>query len=458
MFSPITYSNRRDELRKSMSGGIILLLGNDEVGINYSGNVYPFRQDSTFLYYFGLSQPGLAALIDCDTGDDIIFGNEATVNDIVWTGPQTSLKDRAASVGVSYVKPFDAIDEILVKGTLIHYLKPYRYQHQIRMAQALNCGPAQVMDIASIELTQRIIQQRSIKDVEEIAELDDAVSLTTQMHLTAMKLARPGLTERDVMSAIVKVALAGGSGTSFPPIVTVRGEVLHNQTFDNLLQDGQLLLVDCGAENALHYSGDMTRTFPISGTFSQKQKDIYEIVLSAEKEASASIKPGKAFVENHLQAATIIAEGLINLGLMKGNAEDAVAAGAHGLFFPHGLGHMMGLDVHDMENLGEDLVGYDQSTQRSEQFGTSYLRLGKNLNSGNVLTVEPGIYFIRTLASLWKKDGKHMDFINYDKFEEYSDFGGIRIEENFLVTTEGSRVLGDPLPKEVAEIESIRTS
>ncbi len=458
MFSQSTYTNRRNELRKSMSGGIILLLGNDEVGINYEANVYPFRQDSTFLYYFGLSQPGLAALIDCDTGDDIIFGVEATINDIIWTGPQISLKDRAASVGVLYIKPFDAIDEILVKGTLIHHLKPYRYRHQVRLAQALNCDPAQVIDTASNELTQRIIEQRSIKDDQEIAELDEAVSLTSKMHLAAMKFARAGMTERDVMSEIVKVALSAGSGTSFPPIVTVRGEVLHNQTFDNVLKDGQLLLVDCGAENGLHYSGDMTRTFPVSGTFSQKQKDVYQIVLTAEKESSDSIKPGKPFKENHLQAAKIIAEGLIDLGLMTGNAEDAVEAGAHAMFFPHGLGHMMGLDVHDMENLGENMVGYDQSIQRSEQFGTSYLRLGKNLKKGNVLTVEPGIYFIRTLASIWEKEGKHKDFINFNKFEEYKDFGGIRIEEDFLVTDDGNRMLGESLPKEVSDVEEVRAS
>ncbi len=440
-----------------MSGGTLLLLGNDEVGINYEANVYPHRQDSTFLYYFGITQPGLAAVIDCDTGDDVIFGDEATLDDIVWTGPQLTLKDRAASVGVSFVKPFDAIDEILVKGTLIHHLRPYRYRQQIRLAQALNCHPTQVMDTVSVELTQNIIDQRSVKDDQEIAELDDAVSLTAKMHLAAMKFARPGMTERDVMAEVVKVALSEG-GTSFPPIVTVRGEVLHNQTFDNVLKEGQLLLVDCGAENRLNYSGDMTRTFPVSGTFSTKQKDIYEIVLAAEKESSQSIKQGKSFKENHLQAAQIITEGLINLGLMKGNAQDAVAAGAHAMFFPHGLGHMMGLDVHDMENFGENLVGYDASIDRSNQFGTSYLRLARKLEVGHVLTVEPGIYFIRTLASIWKKDGMHKDFINYEKFEEYRDFGGIRIEEDFVVTEKGGRLLGDALVKEVDEIEQIRSA
>jgi len=457
MFSQSTYVNRRNELRKLMSGGIILLMGNDEVGINYNANVYPFRQDSTFLYYFGLDQPGLAGVIDCDTGDDILFGNDATLDDIVWMGPQPTLHDRASLVGVSSVKPFDTIDSILVKGTIMHHLKPYRFRQQVRLGQALECLPGQVLDTYSIELTQKIVQQRSIKEDQEIAELDDAVSITSRMHLKAMQCAKPGMTEREVMAEITRVALSEGA-TSFPPIVSVRGEVLHNQTFDNVLQDGQLLLVDCGGENKLHYAGDMTRTFPVSATFTAQQRDIYQIVLQAQKEAADSIQAGKPYMDNHLQAAMIITEGLIDLGLMKGNARDAVEVGAHAMFFPHGLGHMMGLDVHDLENFGEEYVGYNDNFKRSSQFGTNFLRLAKELEKGNVLTVEPGIYFIPVLASIWKKEKRFEGFINYSKFEEYKGFGGIRIEEDFLVTENGCRLLGTPLAKEVEEIEQIRAN
>ncbi len=462
MFSRDTYKTRRDVLRKSMSGGIALFIGNDEVGMNYTGNVYPFRQDSTFLYYFGIDVPGLFAIIDFDGDQDILFGNDPSTSDIVWTRPVTSIKEFAENCGISTIKTTDDLPKFIggsvSKGIKVHFLNPYRHKQTIFISELFQQSPSWVEANCSEELVIKIVDQRSIKEDQELEELDEATTITGNMHKRAMEFAHPGMLERDVMAEVYKVALSEGVGVSFPPIVSIHGEVLHNQYFDNRLDEGQLLLVDCGAENSRHYAGDMTRTFPVSKNFTSQQKEIYAIVLEAQKSTAEALKPGVPYKDIHLIAAKIITTGLKDLGVMHGNVEEAVEAGAHALFFPHGLGHMIGLDVHDMENFGEKYVGYDKSTNRSEQFGTNHLRLAKKLIEGNVLTIEPGIYFISTLISIWKDENKFTEFINYQKLEAYSDFGGIRIEEDFAITSKGNRLLGKPVAKEINDVEQVRNS
>ncbi len=460
MFSKEIYTARRNELREKTGSGVILLPGNEEAGMNYADNVYPFRQDSTFLYYFGLDKPGLAAIIDTEQGRDIVFGDNPSMDDVVWSGPQTLIQDQAAQGGVGNVQPFSAlhvfIKESVEKGRKIHYLLPYRYRQHLFLSDLFFKSVEEVKKDISIELTKNIVEQRLIKGEEEVEELDKAVNITSKMHLRAMEYARPGMKEQHVMAEIYRIALEEGPGVSFPPIVSVRGEVLHNHYYSNTLKEGQLLLVDAGAESGMHYAGDMTRTFPVSGTFTGKQSDVYQIVLHAQNAAIEALKPGISYKEVHLLAANAIVDGLKSIGIMKGDTQEAVEAGAHAMFFPHGLGHMMGLDVHDMENFGEKYVGYDESTDKSEQFGLNFLRLAKKLVPGYVLTIEPGIYFIPPLIEKWKNEKKSAEFINFGKLEEYLDFGGIRIEEDFLITSEGSRLLGSPVAKEIAEVEAIR--
>jgi len=462
MFSKDTYKKRRSALRKSMLGGIGLLVGNDEVGMNYAGNVYPFRQDSTFLYYFGIDIPGLCAIIDFDKDQDVLFGDDPSVDNIVWTGPVTPLKEYAERCDIDILKSTNDmavfITEAVKKGLIVHFLNPYRHKQKFFISELFHQSPQWVEANCSEELTIKIVDQRSIKEEQELKELDSATMITAKMHQHAMEFAQPGMTERQVMAEVYKVALSEGAGVSFPPIVSVRGEVLHNQYFGNKLEEGQLLLVDCGAENNMHYAGDMTRTFPVSNNFTNQQKEIYSIVLEAQTKTAAAINPGVLYKDIHMKAAKIITSGLKNLGIMQDDVDEAVEAGAHALFFPHGLGHMIGLDVHDMENLGEKYVGYDKSTSRSDQFGKNFLRLAKKLVAGNVLTIEPGIYFIPTLISIWKSENKFAEFINYQKLTDYSEFGGIRIEEDFAVTSKGGRLLGKPVAKEVIDIEMIRKS
>jgi len=462
MFSKDTYKNRRNALQKSMTGGISLFIGNDEVGMNYAGNVYPFRQDSTFLYYFGIDIPGLCAVIDFDEDQDVLFGDDPSANDIVWTGPVTPMKEYSERCGINTVKSANDlaayVTNVVKKGNQVHFLNPYRHKQKIFISELFQQSPRWAEANYSEMLTVKIVEQRSIKEEQELDELDSATTITAKMHQRAMEFAQPGMKEQQVMAEVYKVALSEGAGVSFPPIVSVRGQVLHNQYFGNKLKEGQLLLVDCGAENNMHYAGDMTRTFPVSNNFTNQQKEIYSIVLEAQTKTSEAINPGVAFKNIHAMAAKIITTGLKNLGIMKGNVDEAVEAGAHALFFPHGLGHMIGLDVHDMENFGEKYVGYDKSTSRSEQFGTNHLRLAKKLVAGNVLTIEPGIYFIPTLISIWKSENKFTEYINYQKLDSYSEFGGIRIEEDIAVTSDGKRLLGKPVAKEIPDIEMIRNS
>lgn len=462
MFKSETYIERRKKLREKVKTGIALFLGNEDVPMNYPANVYPhFRQDSSFLYYFGLDEPGLTAIIDFDEGREIIFGTDVTIEDIIWMGFLPPLKEKAEKVGVTETAPPEKLEEILKnaieRGRKIHYLPPYRAEHIVKLSKLLGISHEEAKSGASVDLIKAVVEMRSVKSPEEVAEIERAMDITKAIHLKAMEMTKPGMREKEIAGIMEGLAISMGGYLSFPIILTTHGEILHNSPTENVIKEGDLVLVDAGGESPLHYAGDMTRTFPAGKKFSTKQREIYSIVLNAQMKAIEAIKPGIKYKEIHLMTAKNMASGLKELGLMKGDIEEAVAAGAHALFFPHGLGHMMGLDVHDMENLGEDYVGYNHTVKRSEQFGLAYLRLAKELKPGFVLTVEPGIYFIPALIDQWKAEGKHTAFINYEKVEEYKGFGGIRIEDDVLVTETGHRVLGKPVPKEIDDVEAIRS-
>jgi Xaa-Pro aminopeptidase len=459
MFSASTYTRRRQVLKKNMGTGIMLFLGNEESAMNYAANDYRFRQDSTFLYYFGLSEPGLAAVIDFDADEEILFGNDPELDDIIWMGNLPSLSEKAKIIGVKRYKPFNQLQPLLTaaikQGRPVHYLPPYRSEHYLKINDLLGIKTQAVNNYISLELVKAVIAQRSIKSKEEIAQIEQAHAVTRQMHVTAMRKTRPGIYERDLAGEIEGQALAAGGTVSFPVILSVKGEILHNHYHGNRLKAGQLLVNDSGAETALGYAADITRTFPVSGRFTTRQADIYNLVLKAQLDTMRAIRPGKKYLDLHRLCSRIIAAGLKDLHLMRGNCDEAVQCGAHALFFPHGLGHMLGLDVHDMENLGENHVGYDARTKRSEQFGLAYLRLARKLEPGFVLTVEPGIYFIPVLIKKWQAEKKYTNFINYQQVEKFLDFGGIRIEDNVVITDNGCRVLGKPIPKTVAELENV---
>ncbi|MBN1252130.1 MAG: aminopeptidase P family protein [Bacteroidales bacterium] len=457
MFKEEVYKNRRQKLKEKIGTGILLFLGNTEAAFNYPSNTYSFRQDSDFLYFFGLDQPDLAGIIDIDTGEDYIFGNDFELDDIIWMGPQASVKDRAARVGVKNTGALKNLEEVISiaakKGQKIHILPQYRNANIIKLADLLSVSHDGIKTFVSLEFIKAVISLRSIKDEYEIVEIEKAIETAHLMHTTSMKMAMPGTIEQKIAGTIEGIALSGGGSVSFPVILSTHGETLHNHHHNNILETGRMMVTDAGCETALHYASDITRTVPVGGKFNQRQKEIYEIVLKANLEVINNSKPDVFYKDMHLLAAKTIASGLKELGLMKGNIDEAVNLGAHALFMPHGLGHMMGLDVHDMEGLGENYVGYDEEVQRSEQFGLAFLRLAKRLKKGYVLTDEPGIYFIPALIDLWKKENKFTDFINYSKLESYKDFGGIRIEDDLLITDNGCKVLGKPIPKTVAEIE-----
>jgi len=459
MFSANTYKERRQRLRTQVSSGLILLLGNDESPMNYRDNPYPFRQDSSFLYFFGLSYPGLVGVIDVEEGRDIILGRELTVEDIVWMGKQPSLEEKCARAGVKETLPLTDIKDLLAAARLrkrpIHFLPPYRCEHILKLSDWLEMPPEQVEKSASVELIMAVVDQRNKKTPEEIEEIEKAVDISADMHLTAMRMVRPGITEAEIAAAVQQVALAAGGQLSFPIIATVNGQILHNHSHDNILQSGQMFLLDAGAETAMGYAGDLSSTIPVDKHFTSRQKEIYQICLEAHEAAIAALQPGVPFKNIHLLACRVIAQGLKDMGFMRGDMEEAVAAGAHALFFPCGTGHMMGLDVHDMENLGEKYVGYG-GKEKSTQFGLKSLRLARELEPGFVITIEPGIYFIPELIDMWKAEAKFTQFINYDKVETYKDFGGLRNEEDFLITEDGYRLLGKPIPKTIEEVEAMK--
>ncbi len=459
MFKKEVYINRRAELKKMMNKGVALFLGNVDSPMNYPENIFHFRQDSSFLYFFGIDHPGLAAIIDFETGDEVIFGNDADIEDIIWMGVQPTLKEKAEKVGVNKTAPFnkfaDAINTAVASNKRpIHYLPPYRGESKIILGDLLGIHPSKVNDYRSLELVKAVIKLRSVKDKYEIEEIEKACAVGYDMHVTAMKMAVEGELEQNISGTIEAIPLKYGGHYSFPVILSQNGQILHNHDHSGILKQGRLMLTDCGAESQMRYASDFTRTVPVNGTFTQKQKEIYQIVLDANNAALAITKPSITYQQVHLHAAKVIAQGLKDLGLMKGDVDAAVKAGAHAMFFPHGLGHMMGLDVHDMEDLGQIYVGYDDVTRPIDQFGTAYLRLGRKLESGFVITNEPGIYFIPALIDKWKNEKINNDFINFDKVNQYRDFGGIRLEDDILVTDKGCRLLGDRIPITIEEIEN----
>ncbi len=425
--------------------------------MNYLHNFYTFRQDSSFLYFAGLDIPDLALLIDIDNDNEILLGDDLSVEDIVWTGHRASVTDLASLSGISNTAPLNKIASLLQqaidKGQTIHYLPPYRPEHVLAYSEWLHIPTAKLEAAASVDLIKAVVAQRSVKTEEEVAEIVKAVNVTNAMQLLAMKNGRSGISERALAGRLEGLAVSAGGNLSFPTILTVNGEILHNHYSTHIAQEGELLLCDCGAETAMHYAGDLTRTFPVSGKFTSQQKDIYEIVLTAHEAALSALQPGVYYKDVHLIACTKIAEGLKSLGLMKGDITEAVQEGAHAAFFPCGLGHMLGLDTHDMENLGEEYVGYTEDFKKSKQFGLKSLRLGKQLEEGYVLTVEPGVYMNHILFEELASKNLHKNFINYEKLEQYKDFGGIRVEEDVLITNNGHRILGDYLPKTAEAIE-----
>jgi Xaa-Pro aminopeptidase len=437
---------------------LILFLSNDESPMNYRANTYPYRQESSFLYYLGLNSPGLAAVLDIDENRETVFGQDVGIEDIIWMGPQPSLKGRSRKVGIAETLPFGKLEEVLRSalrsGRKIHYLPPYRPEKSVLLERVLGIRHDSVGLHASRELVSAVVAQRSIKNGEEIEQIERALAVTRSMYELALERTRPGIIEAEIAGHMEGAALACGMRMAFPPIVTIHGETLHNHQRGNILKKGDMLLIDSGAESPMGYASDITRTLPVSGVFTLRQREIYEIVQRANEAAIRAVRPGVLYRAIHLHAARTIARGLMDLGLMRGEINEAVKQGAHALFFPHGIGHMMGLDVHDMEDLGEAFVGYDRHTKRSTQFGLSSLRLARKLQPGFVMTVEPGIYFIPALIEQWEGEKRLSSFIRYSQVKKYLDFGGIRIEDNVLVTARSHRVLGPPIPKSIAGIES----
>lgn len=460
MFAASTYQQRRQTLARRLGGGLVLFPGNEESPMNYPDNCYRFRQDSSFLYYFGIDFPGITALMDIDENREILFGDNYTIDDIVWMGPQPTMEERAAAVGVAQVLPTGEIASCIAKALQqhrqIHFVQPYHHAVQIKLAEWLGCRPGELESKVSLPLTKAIIAQREIKSAEEIAEIEKGVDISVDMHIAAMQTARPGVYEAEVAAKVYEIALAADGDISFPIIASKNGQTLHNHYHGNLLKAGDLFLLDAGAETPSHYCGDLSSTFPVSSRFTDRQKMMYEISLQSHFTAIEHLAEGVAYRDVHFAVCRKIADNMKALGLLRGATDDIVAAGAHALFLPHGLGHQMGLDVHDMENLGEVYVGYDEGECKSTQFGLKSLRFAKKLRPGHVFTVEPGLYFIPELMDLWQQRHINDEFINWKEVGKWRDFGGIRNEENYTVTADGPRRLGHKQkPKTVEEVEAI---
>ena len=459
LFSKNTYVERRARLRQLVDHGLIVLMGNNESPMNYPANAYKFRQDSSFLYFFGQHRDGLVGVIDADSGVETLLGDEIDIDDIVWYGEVTSVVQMAEECGVAHTAPMAALTDMVAQaqkaGRKVHFLPPYRHETMIRLHDLLGIHPLQQRDAASQELIQAVIQLRLVKSAEEIEELERAAAIGYEMHTTAMRLCRPGVTEAYIGGVLDGIAASHGSIVSFQSIVSMHGEILHGYPSSRPLEAGRLLLCDAGAETREHYCSDHTRTTPISGTFTQRQKDIYNIVVDCHDLALTHARPGVRWWDVHYDVCRLMTNRLKDLGLMKGDTEAAVQAGAHALFLPHGLGHAMGMDVHDMEGLGQIFVGYDEETRPSSQFGTASLRFARRLEEGHVVTDEPGIYFIPALIDLWRKEGTNAEFLCFDEIEKYKDFGGIRIEDDVLITKDGCRFLGEKrIPYHVDEVEA----
>ena len=464
LFCQQTYINRRETLRKRIGSGLILLMGNNDSPMNYPSNVYKFRQDSCFLYYFGQHREGLVGVIDADEGQEYLIGNDIDIEDIVWFGQVDSVADLAAQCGVAHSAPMSQLAQLVEKakgqGRKIHFLPPYRHDIQIQLMDLLGIHPSQQRQQASVELIKAVVDQRAVKTEEEIAEIEKACAIGYEMHTTAMRLCQPGVTEQYIAGVISGIASSKGCITSFPSILSMHGEIMHGYPSPRPLEAGRLMLCDAGAETNENYCSDNTRTTPISGTFTQRQRDIYNIVVECHDYALSIAAPGVKWWDVHFGVARLMTERLKELGLMKGDTDEAVRNGAHAMFMPHGLGHMMGMDVHDMEGLGQTYVGFDEEVQPNlEQFGTNFLRCGRRLQEGWVMTDEPGIYFIPSLIDEWRAKGINKDFLNFDLLETYKDFGGIRLEDDILITKEGCRFLGDKLiPYHTKDVEEFLAS
>lgn len=466
MFDSSVYKARRKALVEKLHSqgkrsGLALFLGNNEAPMNYTDNTYRFRQDSSFLYFYGLQEAGFAAVLDLESGKSTVFGEGVSVDSMIWTGPRPGLRELGDMAGAEAVAGRTQLAD-KIKNTELLYLPPYRHDTMIELSALTGKSVHELLAAvapgfgASMELIRAVIALREIKEEREVREIEEAVNTSVEMHLAVIRAARPGLREAELMSIAYQVALGGGGMPAFPPIATTKGAVLHNHGYERTLEDGGLFLLDSGAENTKGYSGDLTSTFPVSRTYSQQQRTVYEIVLQAGQAGSALLKPGAEFRAAHFAAARAIAGGLRELGIMQGDIDAAIAAGAHALFFPHGLGHQMGLDVHDCEALGELYVGYAPGDEKSSQFGLKSLRMAKALEPGMVLTVEPGIYFIPGLIEIWKKEQRFTEYINYSELEGWLDFGGIRNEEDWLITEDGARRLGKPFDKSVKAMEEYR--
>jgi Xaa-Pro aminopeptidase len=459
MFDAQTYVDRRARLAGQFDSGLLLFFGNEESPMNFADNPFHFRQDSTFLYYFGIDQPGYAATIDLDQGRTVVFADDLTIDDVVWTGPLPTVAELAARGGIGATAPASALEPYVAKARAqeraVRFLPPYRTENRIRLLKLLGVAPDDQRERASIDFIRAVVEMRAVKSADEVAEIEQAVDTSVDMHLAAMRMARPGMKEGEIAAKVTEVALAAGGQLSFPVIATIHGETLHNHGHGNTLAPGQVFLLDAGAETARHYAGDLTSAFPVDRAFSLRQREIYQLVRDTQSAVIAALRPGVPFRDMHLLACRTLAQGLKGLGLMKGDVEDAVAQGAHALFFQYGVGHMLGLDVHDMEDLGEVWVGYE-GEPKSTQFGLKSLRLARPLKPGFVFTVEPGLHFIPELIDRWRAEGKFSEFIVYDRVETYRDFGGIRLEENLVVGAESCRVLGKKRPRTIAEVETVR--
>jgi Xaa-Pro aminopeptidase len=459
MFADSVYIGRRQALREKLGSGLALIMGSVDAPINFAHNVHPFRQDSTFSYFFGVNRPGLAAVIDLDRGEDVMFGDELGLDDEVWLGSSATLADQCAAVAVSVVKPYAALQEVVAeairRGRDVRFLPPYRAETTLELSRLLGYRPEQVGIRASADLVRAVVSLREIKSEVEIAEIESSISIADEMHRTAMRLTKVGVVEREVVAGMRQVLGRYGVLEAYQPVFTKRGEILHNFNYGLRLEHGDLVVNDSGATSAMGYASDVTRTLPVSGRFSPRQRDLYELLLRVQAAGIDAIRPGVPFVDIHRLAALRMVEGMSEMGFFRGDPLEVVSSGAYAICFPHGLGHQLGLDVHDMESFGEDRVGYDDQFQRSKLFGMCSLRMAKCLNTGMVLTVEPGIYFIPALIRRWREERRHEQFIVYERFNEYLDFGGMRIEDEVLVTANGARIMGPGTPKTIADVEMV---
>ena len=463
MFEKEVYIARRKALLERLAGekGVAVFLGNVDAPAQYKDNCYKWRQDSNWLYFFGIDEPRFAATIDLESGEETIYADDFSIDDIIWTGPMPSVKSQAEAVGVCRTAPYSALKEA-VRGRKVHFLPTSRYYNAMLMASLLGLDPSEVTSAgkkgcakASRPLTDAVIAMRLVKEDREIGQIDHACDIGYEMHTAARRGIVPGIIEQEIVGRMEGVTLSKGWGVSFATILTQHGEIFHCHSHEGIVEPGRLMVIDAGAENNMHYASDFTRTYPTSGRFSAMQRDIYQTVYECNELAFGMIRPGIAYRDAHLAVAEHILDNLGQLGLVNGNPTELAADGIAGLFMPHGLGHNMGLDVHDMEDLGEDLVGYDADQKRSEQLGLGSLRMARRLMPGNVITDEPGIYFIPDLIRLWKREGTDRGCVNYSKLEPYFSFGGIRLEDDVLVTADGARRLGAKrLPIAPDEVEA----